>query len=259
MKEKEREYQALISDVRQYYSEQGKLHENEPVYLTWCDDCKEINLWTYWQGRESLDARIMLVGQDWGCPGGLSSVIQNIREINNGVRTDYHYAQNNPTDRNLVRLLQSIGYDISDGTARNQELFFTNFILGYRNKGLTGGFKQEWLQENKDFFFRLANIIAPDVIICLGRNAFQGVMMSFDRKMKMKSYNAFIISEENPVEITLRSGKKVYVFAQAHCGALGTLNRNRLKDPDGKKDIELQMKDWTKIKKFLDGFCRPEL
>jgi hypothetical protein len=65
-------YQALISDVKAFYEAQGKQHDNEPVYLTWCDACKEINLWTYWQGRGNLDARIMLVGQDWGSPADAS-------------------------------------------------------------------------------------------------------------------------------------------------------------------------------------------
>jgi hypothetical protein len=77
-------------------------------------------------------------------------------------------------------------------------------------------------------------------------------MMAFDRNVRIGSYNAFIVGEENPVELTLSSGKRVFVFAEAHCGAMGTLNRNRLKDPDGAKDTELQKKDWQRIKQYLD-------
>ena len=67
MRDKQQEYQRLIQDVKSFYK--GQEHsQTDPIYLTWWKDCEEINLWTYWQGKDSLDARIMLVGQDWGCP-----------------------------------------------------------------------------------------------------------------------------------------------------------------------------------------------
>ncbi len=61
------DYQQLILRVQSAYP----VYQDSVVYdknqLVWCDACKkEINLWSYWQG--SLDAKIMLVGQDWGCP-----------------------------------------------------------------------------------------------------------------------------------------------------------------------------------------------
>ena len=126
-------------------------------------------------------------------------------------------------------------------------------MLGYRNKGLSGHFKSRWLRENKDFFRRLANIIEPDIIICLGRTTFDGVMMAFDKRIVMRSYNSFIVSDANPVPVHFASGKTAYVFAQAHCGAVGTLNRNRLKDPNGRKDTELQEQDWAKMKPYLSN------
>lgn len=252
--DKERKYQELIADVKQFYESDKKLHEHEKLYLTWWDKCEEINLWTYWQGRGNLNARIMLVGQDWGNLGNVSSpYMKQFEEINSGKRFSYWMDGESITDNNLIALFSSIGdYNISSGAPYNPDLFFTNFVLGYRNHGLSGGFKQRWLQENKVFFRCLAEIIEPEIIICLGRNAFRGVMMAFDRKVRIGSYNAFIVGKENPVELTLPSGKRVFVFAEAHCGAMGTLNRNRLKDPDGAKDIELQKKDWQRIKQYLD-------
>ena len=245
------QYQALISDVRQFYKEQEKLYGRDPVYLTWFDDCREINLWTYWQGRGNLDAKILLVGQDWGCPKGFPSVVQTVRDINDGKRKRYRFDPDNPTDTNLAKLFQSIGIDISSEVEMNSDLFFTNFVLGYRNTGLSGGFKQRWLRENKDFFFRLVDIIEPEVIICLGRHVFEGVMMAFDQKVKIKNYNEWITGDRNPVEIMLSSGKKAGVFAMAHCGVMGTLNRNRKKDSDGTTGIALQEKDWSRIQAFL--------
>lgn len=58
---KEIQYQELIADVQKAYLSESR-------ELRWCEECKEINLWAYWQGRGHLDADIMLVGQDWGCP-----------------------------------------------------------------------------------------------------------------------------------------------------------------------------------------------
>ena len=221
-------------------------------YLTWFNDCEEINLWTYWQGHGNLNAKIMLVGQDWGSPADSSEeYMAQFAEINEGKQSSYWLDGTSITDENLIKLFSSIGYTVSSEAPWNPNLFFTNFVLGYRNKGFSGSFRSRWLIENKDFFSRLANIIEPKVIICLGRNAFRGVMMAFDQKVELGNYNAFITGENNPIEITLHSGKKTHVFAEAHCGAMGTLNRNRLKSPGEATGIPLQIKDWAKIKDYL--------
>ena len=251
---KEQAYRALISDVKEYYIAQESIHKNDPVYLTWYNDCEEINLWTYWQGRGNLNAKIMLVGQDWGSPADSSEeYMAQFAEINEGKRSSYWLDGTSITDENLIKLFSSIGYTVSSEAPWNPNLFFTNFVLGYRNKGFSGSFRSRWLIENRGFFSRLANIIEPKVIICLGRNAFRGVVMAFDKKVHIGNYNAFITGENNPVEVSLASGQKVAVFAEAHCGAMGTLNRNRLKAPDGTTGIELQKRDWAKIKDYLES------
>ena len=253
MVNKEQAYQELICDVKNYYKAQEAEHKDKSVYLTWYDYCEEINLWTYWQGRGSLDAKIMLVGQDWGSPADASDhYMAQFAEINAGSRSSYWLDGASITDNNLIKLLSSIGYDVSSGASWNPDLFFTNLVLGYRNKGFSGNFNTRWLKENKQFYFRLVNIIEPTVIICLGRQTFRGVMMAFDRRIKIGNYNTFITGKNNPVEVTLSSGQKAYVFAEAHCGAMGTLNRSRLKDPDGINGIELQVKDWARIKDCLE-------
>ena len=99
-------------------------------------------------------------------------------------------------------------------------------------------------------FQGIADIIEPTVLLCLGRSTFEGVLSAFDVKSssRIKNYNAFIESTNNPVAVTMENGKAAYVFALAHCGAMGTLNRN------GKKstDLEKQLADWRKIKAYLD-------
>lgn len=255
MRDKQQEYQRLIQDVKSFYK--GQEHsQTDPIYLTWWQECREINLWTYWQGRESLDAKILLVGQDWGCPQECSrQYMAQFPAIDNGMQQFYRRNGESITDNNLTELFHSIGYEIGEGERWNPDLFFTNFVLGYRNKGLSGHFKRRWLRENKDFFLRLANIVEPEIIICLGRNVFDGVMMAFDKKVRCRGYNAFLTGKDNPVAVTLSCGKQVYVFAQAHCGAMGTLNRNRPKDPSGAIGLELQKKDWSKMKAYFTPSC----
>ncbi|HBI53317.1 MAG TPA: hypothetical protein DDX72_11175 [Ruminococcaceae bacterium] len=64
--EKMTAYKALVSDV-QCCNKLNKCNENSKVKLEHCPICKEINLWSYWQGgTEHLNADILLVGQDWG-------------------------------------------------------------------------------------------------------------------------------------------------------------------------------------------------
>lgn len=246
---KERAYSTLVARVKQSYPFYRESENDEGLRLYWFNDCEEINLWTYWQGRGNLDAQIMLVGQDWGCPWdpNYQPTIEQIRKANqNG---EYNYLNNNPspTDANLIVLFKELDYIITEPCPN---LFFTNLVLGYRNKGLSGGYKKAWAKQDKGYFKELADIIAPKVILCLGRSTFEGVLSAFDVKLssRIKDYNAFIESSNNPITVSLGSGNTARVFALAHCGAMGTLNRNRKKSTDLKR----QLADWRKIRPYLD-------
>ena len=130
---KELQYQELIADVQKAY-----LSENRE--LRWCKECKEINLWAYWQGHGHLDADIMLVGQDWGCPWDTPSVatMKNVYDMNCENAVSYMRGNDSITDRNLIQLFRTIGFDI---LSDNPKLFFTNLVMGYRLQGTSGGFK----------------------------------------------------------------------------------------------------------------------
>lgn len=248
---KETQYHDLIQEVKLHYATYDPSLCQDKVRLFWYNGCQEINLWTYWQGRNHLDARIILVGQDWGSAwdGGADckACTENIAKANAGLPYHYLDGNHNPTDSNLVKLFKHIGYDI---TIPEPDLFFTNFVLGYRSKGLSGNFDSTWIRDCKEYFYRLANIIQPKIILCLGRTTFEGVLSAFDVQQKIKSYNRFIESECNPVSVTLQNGQTVFLFALAHCGALGTLNRNRGK---GKLDdkLSVQYHDWEQIIPYL--------
>ena len=182
---KNEQYQQLISDVQSDYLHREPIRGNGIPALQWCENCREINLWTYWQG--SLDARIMLVGQDWGSPWDDVSIatMERIRRVNDSGMEQFFPILSgkdvNPTDRNLTELFRILGYDL---TTKDPDLFFTNFILGYREHGTSGGFRQQWVRDDAPYFKRLAEIVEPETIICLGKNTFEGVMYALTGKME---------------------------------------------------------------------------
>lgn len=57
-------YDALVRDAQRC----SRCHSMKgSIKLLGCDFCEEINLWSYWEGgRDHLDAKVLLVGQDWG-------------------------------------------------------------------------------------------------------------------------------------------------------------------------------------------------
>lgn len=250
MDNKQTKYRNLIEQVKVSYPARDVSDDGKELRLYWCDDCEEINLWTYWQGRGNLDAKIMLVGQDWGCPWDTDyqPTMEQVRKANQNCTYDYLNNNPSPTDANLSRLFNELGYDI---TKPCSDLFFTNFVLGYRNRGLSGGYKKAWAEHDKGYFNELASIIEPKVILCLGRSTFEGVLSAFDTELptRIKDYNDFIESAHNPVPVTLDSGETAHVFALAHCGAMGTLNRNRKKNAS----LDAQVEDWRKIIPYISS------
>ncbi len=241
-------YQQLIARVQASYPAYHKATEYEKGQLVWCNDCQqEINLWSYWQ--DSLDAKIMLVGQDWGCPFDKTSLptMTQIQKANNGDVYDYLSENPSRTDHNLITLFSTaLNKKI---TTSCDDLFFTNFVLGYRTHGTSGNYQKEWAEHDSAFFKELVEIIEPKVILCLGKATFRAVLASLapDQKPRIGGYNKYIESSRNPVIVTTPSEANIAVFALAHCGVMGTLNRN------GKKNLGLdqQIADWERIFLYL--------
>ena len=246
---KESAYKNLCADAKATYPLKGNASDAE---LVWESACKsEINLWTYWQGRSVRKPKVMLVGQDWGCTAEYPQIIANVEAMNDGV--DCRYCDNAdlfPTDIHLAELFKVLHYDDIVGT-KYDDLFFTNLVLGYRVKGSSGDCHQEWMKRDLKFFYRLVHILQPKVILCLGRNTFEGVLSAFgiDSPIMGLSYNSFI-ERRKPISIAVKGGASVTVFPLAHCGSLGTMNRNA---DCGKSSTDLtkQKEDWDYINKYL--------
>ena len=102
---------------------------------------------------------------------------------------------------------------------------------------------------DREYFRRLYDILEPENTICLGRLTFECVYETVTDKPATDldgfqgNYNNFM---ENKGIITLSGGRRIY--ALAHCGSFGTMNRN--KGMDKKLDpLFWQKKDWERIKR----------
>ena len=108
-------YQQLIARVRASYPAYHEATEYEKGQLVWCNDCQqEINLWSYWQ--DSLDAKMILVGQDWGCPFDkvFLPTMAQIQNANSGKAYSYISDTPSQTDQNLIKLFsKALGKDIT--------------------------------------------------------------------------------------------------------------------------------------------------
>ena len=242
---KEQRYRELIASVKEKYASDGDL----PHKLYWFDDCDEINLWTYWQGRNHLDAEILLVGQDWGNPwdSSCAGFREKLSHVGSGPIENYMENNDSITDNNLKALFQEcLNIDISKPCPN---VFFTNYILGYREGKISGGYRAAWAKHDREFFRQLVEIMEPKVILCLGRNVFEAVLMSWGQKPmpRIKRYNDYLDHQDKPQIIKLQNQTEVSVFALAHCGAMGTMNRNRGYADAQTDKLTLQKKDWGMI------------
>lgn len=233
---KELRYRQLVDDVRRSYERDTTHHD-----FTWCAACeRHINLWAYWQG--SLDADILLVGQDWGSPSSLAGRIA----VDNILHGRPYWARAIfPTDKRLAILFgEALGIDIF---RTDKRLFFTNLILGYRRQNNTGKFdKRYYWGRDLVFFKRLVDILQPKVVICLGGQTFAYALRAFGKKVAFpQGYVKALCAGQTVVQI---EGRRFY--GMAHCGNHGCLNRARYasqKTPSLEEGLRLQCADWQKI------------
>lgn len=259
------EYKSLVKRVATKYSNGilgGKYSKNEPFVLRWCEECKEINLWTYWQGRNNPEhkADILLIGQDWASPwetknGSLREDVIDILKSEKGCSGRYIKSVDNnsfPTDVMLVKLFCSLGPEYDPYIEDNDKLFFTNLCLGYRNYGASGGLYMRCLNEDVPFIEELIKIVEPKLIICLGKDTYEAFVkktQSVPASPEKNFYRRFI----GGMNYAIYDGN-IPVYGQAHPGALGASNRKRYNnDPksDNKSGEDLMFEDWAHMKKWL--------
>ena len=223
MRSKQIAYAKLISRFKQYKFE-GLALEN-PFNLKVSSELPDhLNPWAHWQGK--LDAKILLIGQDWGDV--------NFYHTNGGKDPD----DGNLTNEALNKLFSSNGYET--GTPRNpgktSPVYFTNAVIELKTGGKAAPIKTKWYTSTINEFLKplIEDVIQPEIIIAMGSKAFDAAFRMYNlSKMPFKA-----ATEKGGFD--LPNGRKLYIVA--HCSRLGQANRN----------FELQLKDWCMIKQFLN-------
>jgi Uracil DNA glycosylase superfamily len=213
---KREQYLSLVKKRKEHIFSEGLLNPSEIENGNYDMEC-HVGPWSIWQGN--LDARMLLIGQDWGN-------IDYYRN-NKGYDTD-----DNPTNKNLFELFKQIEIDIGTPSKPNYSapVFFTNTILGIKQNGnMSAKVRKAWAKESADLFLApLIEIIRPKTIITLGGYAYGEVA---------RIYGLPVLPLRELIQKTPFSVGDKEVYAMFHCGGLGLANRK----------FHLQKEDWSKI------------
>lgn len=194
--------------------------------------------WEQWQA--DLDAKIMLVGQDYTNWEGFE--MEN-RDAKYPKLMEKKYI--NPTNKHLSELFYVLGYKITPERLyqKNKGLFFTNAVVGLKSGNMQAKIKTEWWKDGAQKFLKpLIEIIRPDAIIALGQIPFKAIFSIFSEMVKRKSLpNSVELMKKSPYSVTIESSKKIHVFPVYHCGGRGISMRN----------LDTQKDDWKRIKYYL--------
>lgn len=276
---KKEAYAQLVQAVQEDYRQ--RTHEDDeekgrPYVAACAYEGKQINLWSYWQG--SLDAKILILGQDWGNFEPDNRELDRIMQenfIKMDAGEDARYFDNVPdkiisaTDRNLIELVKLLdaSYDIRN--RKYKDLFFSNLCLGYRNEGYSGGFRRKWLtedvkylvgyDENGEHIHGLLEIIKPEIVICLGKEVYRVVAKALGKAVssaELKRYYQKLDEGSNFVKPEGR-GWSFRVYGMAHPGSMGQANRvSKCKIEGNTLDgMKLQKKDWKNIFIYYESSC----
>lgn len=269
------EYLQLATDVRNYYENknikggyytrkdsQSKKIYKEDFFLKWCPECEEINLWTYWQGKNNLQAEILLLGQDWASAwepdskGKLKEYVSRILNGKNGFSERYISEimnDSSPTDKTLRKMMSRLGEEYDPFIPDNDKLFFTNLCLGYRDRGASGGMDKKAIKHDVPYIERLIAIVNPKIIICLGKDTYDSFVAGAKCKQEVKEKSFYKKLTQGKCYAWYQN--KIPVFGQAHTGTLGAMNRwryntEKIEYHDGICE-ELLAHDWDIMKSFL--------
>jgi uracil-DNA glycosylase family 4 len=215
--DKAEKYAALVADRKACHQCAGLINPADIDHGSL--DSDQIGPWSLWQG--SLDAAVMVVGQDWG-------------DVNYFVKNAGHDLAHNFTNRALVELLAIAGVEVAPLGAPEMShvAFFTNAILCLKSGGLQGSVSRVWFKKCRHYLRRQIEIVHPKVVIGLGKHAYESILESFD--LTAARFRAEVETADGRL---LQHGTRA--FATYHCG---TRIRNTL------RKLDEQKLDWLRIR-----------
>ena len=227
--------------------------DGEKIILEHHNPRKQINLWSHWQG--SLDADILLLGQDWGALDA-----EEVERIENGqtypsvsdAAADHKY--HNFTDSKICELFsEALGINIRLASER---CFFANAILCYKTGNFSSPISKKWQRNCKQHIKELIMTIQPKTIITLGQaplNTLRGIGTLTDLNGKELN-NSYFKSFVGNVIFTQK--EKALVFsaetldnASFTCTVFPMIHPSPLALRYRKEDE--QVNDWKEVGKFL--------
>ena len=222
---KQERYEELVKKRKAHIFSDG-LQNPSTIQDGEFDGHSHIDAWSQWHGN--IDARILVIGQDWG-------------DVDYFKRNNGQLGDNNPTNKNLLKLFLEIGIDIGlPNQPKPQPIFFTNAILGLKGKEgektLSGPVKSSWIKESTQHFTKeLIDIIQPKFIITLGVKPLYALQLIYPEIPKEK---LSVLIHKNPIQ--LKNGTQLFAFY--HCGSLGLVNRK----------LDDQLEDWKNAKRSIN-------
>jgi DNA polymerase len=189
-------------------------------------DTNSIGKWSDWQGN--LDAKIVVIGQDWG----------SLKYWNDNHGTD---SETNPTNLNLIKLFEVLGYQIGTifNPNPNQPLFFSNAVLCLKSGTMSSNISKRCFRNCGSRFLKpLIDIINPEILITLGTAPFASILELYRPEGWNKIPPLRDVVRKNPI---ILNSEGLKLFPMYHCGGLGLANRNLTEQ---KKDWEF-MKAWV--------------
>lgn len=240
-------YSELVEEVRK--CEKCMIDQKTQGTRLVQDKCRsQINLWSHWQG--SLDAKILVIGQDWGEKPDPESYDKWTNDPTYPSLTGKHKQipkHKFKTDNNLAKICrEALGLDLNKS---QKSLFFTNAVLCYRDKGFTGTANPNWFTNCQPYCVRLIEIIEPKAIVTLGNMPLRALLysgsLSYDpeftdpaKKLKIcRSMREIVETERQMYYKPEGSDSTFNVFPVFHCGSWGIKARS----------LEMQIQDWKKI------------
>lgn len=227
-----------IAKLRERISSCRKCRKYCPEFVNPFSKSKKFHPETigYWNDAyKNYNAKLMIVGQDWGSEGYLKKWI----EKHNGKIPNPYDESNNPTFRNLMYYLEEAKIDKKD-------IYLTNAVLCLR--------KGESMSENKPkkihfkncspFLKRQIEIIQPKIIATLGLEALNIILEIFEIPKKVRKLNDVagkIILEKSEVF------PEIKIFPLFHAGIKGMNMRKHLN-----KNDNIMLEDYKELKRCLE-------